>query len=388
MSQLLDYITTKIQGASFAFCRYITINDTGKNGSHQAGFLVPKAAGESIFGHPLERGENEKKRVCVTWHETLTTHSVFTYYGRKKNEIRLTNFGRDFPFFQEENVGDLLVLVRLDDENYCGVVLSEEEDIENFYSQFNLTPGVSNQLLTTPTASPEKRITQQLQRIAEGIQDFPSTQTMALLARESYNYVHRLTCDAHLTQRPDQVLMGWIHTEYLLFQNLEEKIYAPFLTQPFLNCQSVLDFAGTMLNRRKARAGKSLELHLATLFTAAHLRFESQVITEQGKRPDFIFPSGEAYHNLLFPTEQLVFLGAKTTCKDRWRQVLNEANRIPNKYLFTLQPGISRNQLQEMQSENLHLVIPQQNLPLFPPEHHSQLHTLSSFIQLVRNAQT
>jgi hypothetical protein len=30
-------------------------------------------------------------------------------------------------------------------------------------------------------------------------------------------------------------------------------------------------------------------------------------------------------------------LGAKTTCKDRWRQVLTEAIKIPHKHLFTLE---------------------------------------------------
>lgn len=54
-------------------------------------------------------------------------------------------------------------------------------------------------------------------------------------------------------------------------------------------------------------------------------------------------------------------LGAKTTCKDRWCQVLNEADRIPNKHLFTLQRGVTRNQLQEMKDEHLTLVVPKDN---------------------------
>jgi len=47
-----------------------------------------------------------------------------------------------------------------------------------------------------------------------------------------------------------------------------------------------------------------------------------------------------------------------TTCKDRWRQVINEADRIPEKHLFTLQPTISKNQLREMTDEKVHLVVP------------------------------
>lgn len=34
-------------------------------------------------------------------------------------------------------------------------------------------------------------------------------------------------------------------------------------------------------------------------------------------------------------------LGAKTTIKERWRQVLEEANRIERKHLITLEPAVS-----------------------------------------------
>ena len=72
---------------------------------------------------------------------------------------------------------------------------------------------------------------------------------------------------------------------------------------------------------RKSRAGKSLEHHLADIFTHNQLLFEEQVITEENKKPDFVFPNGKCYHNITFPGELLTVLGAKTTCKDRWRQV-------------------------------------------------------------------
>lgn len=51
-------------------------------------------------------------------------------------------------------------------------------------------------------------------------------------------------------------------------------------------------------------------------------------------------------------------LGVKSTCKDRWRQILTEANRIPLKHLITLEPSISENQTDEMLRENVRLIIP------------------------------
>ena len=54
----------------------------------------------------------------------------------------------------------------------------------------------------------------------------------------------------------------------------------------------------------------------------------------------------------------LVMLGVKSTSKDRWRQVLTEADRIPQKHLCTLEAGISAKQTDEMQRQQLTLVVP------------------------------
>ena len=80
-------------------------------------------------------------------------------------------------------------------------------------------------------------------------------------------------------------------------------------------------------------------------------------------------------------------MGAKTTCKDRWRQVLNEANRIDTKFLFTLQQGISKNQLKEMKHEHLILVVPQAYKKFFDKEYQDEIYTLSSFINFVHETQ-
>jgi len=142
-----------------------------------------------------------------------------------------------------------------------------------------------------------------------------------------------------------------------------------------------------VLNRRKSRAGKSLEHHLADIFIRNKLIFEEQAITEENKKPDFLFPNAECYHNLSFPASDLVVLGAKTTCKDRWRQVLTEADRIKEKYLFTLQQGISRNQLKEMSDAHLTLVVPRKYLPSFPKEYQNRILNLSTFVNMVRTKQ-
>lgn len=389
MSKILNRAIDNVQNAKYAFCRFITANDTGNNGSHQAGFYIPKCAAALLFDVPGVKGENKDKTVKVKWQDDFMTDSRFVYYGQgTRNEYRITRFGKGFPFFEEDNVGDLLIIAQLHEDYYCGFVLQTDQDIDDFFAYFNLSPAKTNQLIDISQAkSPEKQLSANIQKVAALFTDFPETARMAELARQLYNEAHRIS-DEEICNYPDVQLLKWIDTEYSLFRSIEENIYAPTYSVPFTNCQELVKFSNIILNRRKSRAGKSLEHHLATIFTTAQLEYEEQAVTEDNKKPDFLFPNGEAYHNLLFPTDKLVFLGAKTTCKDRWRQVLNEANRIETKYLFTLQQGISKNQLREMKHEHLKLVVPASYISSFDKEFQPEIETLTSFIELVKFKQS
>lgn len=389
MNNILNSAINKVQNSRHAFCRFITANDTGKNGSHQAGFYMPKCAAPLLFDTQGIKGENKEKFVEVKWQDDFTTKSRFIYYGQgTRNEYRITRFGKNFPFFEEDNVGDLLIIAQYDETYYYGFVLQRDQDIDDFFAYFNLSSEKTNQLIDlTQACTPDKRLETGMQELVALHTDFPETRQMALFAKSIYNKAHSIT-DEGICKDPDELLLRWIDTEYNLFRRFEEKVYAPIYSTPFPNCQELVKFSNTILNRRKSRAGKSLEHHLSTIFTAAKLAYEEQAVTEDNKKPDFLFPSGEAYHNLLFPADKLVFLGAKTTCKDRWRQVLNEANRIETKYLFTLQQGISKNQLREMKHEHLKLVVPATYRTSFDKEFQPEIETLASFVEMVKIKQS
>ncbi len=111
------------------------------------------------------------------------------------------------------------------------------------------------------------------------------------------------------------------------------------------------------------------------------LKYERGVKTEGQSKPDFLFPGQSQYLDELFPKRKLTMLGVKTSCKDRWRQVLNEAKRIERKHLFTLQPSISEHQTNEMREANLSLVIPESLHASFSPLQRENIFTLSDFIK-------
>ena len=387
MSEILNKAIESVQNSERAFCRFITANDTGVNGAHQSGFYIPKCAATLLFDTACVRGENRSRFVKIKWQDDFVTESRFTYYGQgTRNEYRITRFGRGFPFFGEENVGDLLILVKSGEECYQGFVLQSDQDIEDFFAFFSLTSEKTNHLINTREVKDVRQEEPLIGEILLRYDDFPGTAQMAQLARNVYNKVHNIGAQK-ICRLPDVYLLHWIDAEYDLFRRFEEKIYSPIYTRPFPNCQELIKFSNVILNRRKSRAGKSLEHHLSTIFSISQLRFEEQATTEDNKKPDFLFPGGEAYHNLLFPADKLVFLGAKTTCKDRWRQVLNEADRVETKYLFTLQQGISKNQLKEMKHENVRLVVPAAYKKSFDKEYQSEIETLASFIGMVKMKQ-
>lgn len=388
MSDILNLAINKVQQAQAALCKFITANDTGTTGGHQCGFHISKEAWSMFLGTEATKGTNIDLPIRIRWQDEFNTDSRFKYYGvGTRNEYRITRFGRSFPFLNDENVGDLLVLARYDTDYYEAFVLQSDEDIDDFFSCFNLSYDKTNQIIDVNQAElPEQRLLALIKDFVTRYADFPDTRIMAKGARDCFNVANKIEVNNIMTN-PDNVLLGWLDTEYALFKYMEEKVYSNILAQPFSSIDTFVAMANEVLNRRKSRAGKSLEHHLADIFTHNNLLFEEQVVTEENKKPDFVFPNGKCYHNITFPGDLLTVLGAKTTCKDRWRQVLNEADRVDDKYLFTLQQGISSNQLKEMQDYNLHLVVPHKYLTSFPKEYRDGISDLSTFIGMVKGRQ-
>ena len=388
MSEILNLTTSKVQQSRAALCKFITANDTGTTGGHQCGYHVSKEAWSMFLDEEPVKGTNIDIPIRIHWQNDFDTDSRFKYYGvGTRNEYRITRFGRGFPFLNDENVGDLLVLARFDRDYYEAFVLQSDDDIDDFFSYFNLSYDKTNQIIDVNQQElPEHRILTLINEFVSRYVDFPDTRIMAKGARTCFNEANSIS-PRNIVTAPDDVLLGWLDTEYTLFRYMEEKVYSDITIKPFPNIDAFVAMANEVLNRRKSRAGKSLEHHLADIFVHNELIFEEQVITEEKKKPDFVFPNGDCYHNLAFPGELLTILGAKTTCKDRWRQVLNEADRVDDKYLFTLQQGISSNQLKEMQDYRLHLVVPHKYLTSFPVKYRNGICDLSSFIGLVKERQ-
>lgn len=124
------------------------------------------------------------------------------------------------------------------------------------------------------------------------------------------------------------------------------------------------------------------------ILDARGIEYEAQAKTENGKKPDFLFPSQAAYEDPAFPEEQLRMLASKTSIKDRFRQVADEANRIRDKHLFTLTPGdVTHPKLAQLDELHIHLVMPKVVKESYDDLIQGETMTFSRFIEEIQGLQ-
>jgi hypothetical protein len=207
---------------------------------------------------------------------------------------------------------------------------------------------------------------------------FPSTKEMSAFARTQVE-----TDPFDL----DGTLLRWLDREEQLFRALESLVIRERLVTPFRAVDDFITFSLSVQNRRKSRMGHALQNHLEHLFRQRGLRFTPQAKTEGNNRPDFIFAGEREYHDANHDAGLLVMLGVKSTSKDRWRQVLDEADRIPEKHLCTLEAGISVKQTEAMHHRRLTLVVPSRLHTTYTRQQRSGMLDLREFVDFVSRKQ-
>jgi hypothetical protein len=209
---------------------------------------------------------------------------------------------------------------------------------------------------------------------------FPSTREFSAYARSTFQGID-------FERDYDNVLMSCYEREEILYRTLEKHIVGEKLKTGFYDVDDFFDYSKSAQNRRKSRAGLALENHIEFLFRKNNIRYDRAPVTENKSKPDFLFPGIAEYKNQRFNTINLTMLGVKSTCKDRWRQVLSEADRIEMKHVLTLESAISTNQTDEMQRRLVQLVVPQKIVPTFKPEQQKWLFTVADFMKMVKDRQ-
>jgi hypothetical protein len=404
LEDLVIWLDTWTRPDTIWYAKRLAANDTLATNAHQAGPYVPKQFLFSVFPSINKPGVQNPERwfpLFVDSHgEQRDIRAIWynnRFFGGTRNEARLTNFGgRSSPLLDPDSTGALAVFVFVLGHSGEALVArtwvsrnpSEEDLIEDRIGP--VEPG------RTIIWSPRRNVQSDLFAIGKPVRtncrlkseempavwlnDFPSGLEIIRKAIE-LRPERELDVDTRLLRRRD--------CEYEVFLSLEEAVELPRIREGFSDIDEFVARAQTILQRRKARSGKSLELHTYEILTEEGFvdgkNFSHQPESEPGKRPDFLFPSQAAYKDLSFLPGSLRMLAVKTTCKDRWRQILNEADRVATKHLLTLQEGVSENQFKEMTDAGVKLVVPTPLHASFPDSVRSKLLSLGAFVNEVRS---
>jgi hypothetical protein len=383
------------------YLKRLSANDTQATDAHQAGPYIPKELTFRIFPE-LQAPDRENPRcqfdLSVDSHGQSCKATAIWYNnrlrGKTRDETRITNLGgRASVLLDPESTGALTAFLFVRDEDqrrttaHVWVARSPEEEDE---IELRFGPVDPGETVTWPAIPPSRRerrncFLSESEIPSAWLERFPSGEEILQKALE-LRPVRNAPVDKRLLERRN--------CEFQLFRSLEEIIELPRVRQGFRSIDEFLSHAQTVLQRRKARAGRSLELHLRHIFQEEGFRegmhFVHGAESDPGSRkmPDFLFPSREAYLDPSFPVRRLRMLAVKTTCKDRWRQILNEADRIAVKHLLTLQEGISESQFREMKQAGIRLVVPQPLHVKFPRSLRQNLISLDAFLEELRRLQT
>lgn len=367
-----------------ALLKYISPNDTGKTGGHQCGYYLPKHSWGMFTVNPPKRGENAEEMVEILWQGDFKTNSCIKWYGvGTRSEYRLTRFGRDFPFLNDDNIGNLLVLIKTGASIFNAYVFDLPDDIDDIQASLGVEVTETIAMFSGIKKTEETEddcINRHFREFAGKLKMFPTTTAFSTTTLKAL-----IDCSPQfVAQSPDIRLMTLIDREYSLFRMAERIICQNEICRQHRSVDDFLATASRIMNRRKARAGRSLENHVGYILTGAKIPFQARVDVD-GK-PDIIIPGKEAYLDRNWPTKKLFAVGIKTTCKDRWRQVLNEAKRVQHKHILTIQHGISSKQLTEMRDSHVSLVVPKALHSLYPSVPDMQILSINNFISLVRKS--
>lgn len=411
ISDLIDWMDDFGRPGVVWFAKRLAANDTMATGAKQAGPYFPKEFLFKLFpslnrpsdvdpDHRFDLridSDGSDARVRAVWYNAkVRGRADGNKQKHLKDEARITNFGGiRSPLLNPDNTGTVAVFAFVlgadNSAQSCHVWVCGENGAEAAVVEERLGP-IEPRLAVVwqPGAGePEVQNRKPLARTSCWLSEheipeqwfFKFPTGMEVIERTLLKLPGRkIGVDARLLARRE--------CEYEIFRSVEQATWLPKIQTEFKTLDSFLGIASSILQSRKSRAGKSLEYHVQRIFQEEGLRsdlnFAYNPRTEGRKQPDFIFPSAEAYRDPAFPEKRLRMLATKTTCKDRWRQITKEADRIKVKHLLTLQQGVSKAQFDEMCNAEVKLVVPAALHKSYPKAIRPKLMTLSQFIEDVR----
>lgn len=396
IATITDWLDEVLSDTYRIIAKRLSSNDTQANDAHQAGPYIPKSIIFDLFPS-LKTNQTPNPRVfrkaVIDSHlasASMRNLSIIWYNQKTRDEARITRWGgQTSPLLEPENTGALVIFAfpKEEFEQKQIKIWVCEHETEDDLAEERLGVVDPGSFVTWPSQQfhlwDQRKdsgcVLSENSMQLEWLEEFPSTHLIHQMSLD-FKPMSGANVDVRLLKRRE--------CEFQVFNSIEHFCLKNRIDAGFASVESFFDCAQTFLQRRKARSGRSFELQFESILGEECFKkdvdFSSQAVTEGKSRPDFIFPSISAYHDISFPVNKLTVLGLKTTCRDRWRQILTEANRQPIKHLLTLQEGVSETQFAEMRKNNVMLVVPEGLHSKYPASVRNELITIEDFLSQMR----
>lgn len=396
LSHLLD-------SSEALFVKKLSLNDRDwarLPNKHQAGVYVPPPERDGGFFPPLttkQRDDPEADEIreaffTIEWPEVGEAREArLVHYTSKGPETHMTRLPK--PAFRDLAPASLLVIGRNGGGTYKALTLdSEGTDCEVLSDILDLQPDFVSGLFSLQAVKHERE-EKALSFIEEVLKAFfdgklaelaalhsamPATADLAAAARARFLADNGLpNLNPFVLGKPGDALREISRgVEYEIFRDLQTKARAVDLVRLILGDDPtvfspekalraiVLDFPKidalllSAAQQRKSRAGYSFEHHIEAMLSDGGVPFEKQVVIEAKKRPDFILPSFALYADLGRTDREAIVLSAKTTLRERWKQVGQEMKNC-DLYLATVDENIAANAIEDMAAQGIRLVVPE-----------------------------
>lgn len=369
---------------------------------HQAGVYIPPAQRDGGFFPPLEekdRGSDGGSAILETFFET-----EWPQVGERK-KTRLVNYtskgaethmtGVPKAAFATLLPASFLVIGRnpADPPVYrCLTVDSGSDDAELLETTFEIGPDFFIDIFEPGAvlAAERERILDFAEQVAVAwlngtISEFalgsaamPSTAELARLARDQYLGANGLTAlDPFMMEAPGDAIREISRgREWELFREFQRRERAVEVVRAVMGDAPVEATPADLIRRlvngiseidrimlsasqqRKSRAGYSFEHHIEAMLIDGAIPFSKQVIMEAKKRPDFVLPSLSRLLSTDSGPAAGLILSAKTTLRERWKQVQREMN-TSDLFLATVDETIAANAIEDMGALGIILVVPE-----------------------------
>ncbi len=225
MTDELSSAITAVKAHQYSFCKFVSANDAGSTGAHQAGLYIPKNSIKLLFDGPGDVGKNKEKFAWIDWFDGTRSNCRFIYYGQgTRNEYRATRLGKKFV------EGEFVIIVKTTEENYLGYLLNRS-DADKFLNALGIQEEDTNKLIENYGLSLIKK-EPPLQNLRPIVEDDPEVQTHQINFRPKAHIL--ILLGEELIRNPVMAIYELIKNSYdadaklinVTFENIDAIDYA------------------------------------------------------------------------------------------------------------------------------------------------------------------